>query len=173
MLIRKFSLRLILLLLFISGIAACEKKKEQYPDNQKVYFEVYGISWAWGFDYYHWIIDNKGNIRINHNPDSVFWIDAENVDACLSYFDSVIYSIDPVEFKKYTDMIPAASEGEYDCKTQKIFDIGTTAYYCFRERTFITLQYETNIKLCKNLDSSAVKLSKWLMDLQYTSHNKK
>jgi hypothetical protein len=160
-------------MIIVLGIVSCEKSKDDNPKRQLVYFEFYEISYAWGFSYAHWIIDNEGNIRINHNPDSIFSINVAKIDSCLSYFDSTVYKVESSEFKKYSSLIQPAFLGGFDCKLFGPTDHGEYGYYCFRDHTYIVLKTLIGETLCSNNDSSAIKISNWLRDINVKLNTKK
>jgi hypothetical protein len=157
--------RILSLLIIVFGIIACDKQSAENQNKQIVYFEYYSLNYAWGFQYTHWIIDNKGNVRMNHNPDSIFWINANEIDSCINYFDSIVYKIEPSAFKKYVSLIQPASQGEYDCRYYEMTDVAETGFYCFRDHTFIVLQLTDGTSDCLNTDTSAIKIESWLRSI--------
>ena len=151
-------------------IISCEKENISEFKEQKIFFEHYAINYAWGLSYLQWIIDYEGNVRKNKERDSIIWIDPENLNSYLEMFDTIIYNIDKTELDYYIQLIPNASKGEILEIEQNRADFGGTVYYSFKPKghtyEIVILSEMSDIMDKTNLDSSAMKIDKWLKDIQ-------
>jgi hypothetical protein len=156
--------------IFLTGIIACTED-EKFQPNQQIYFEHYEINYAWGLNYVHWIIDDKGNVRLNKKKDSLVWINYNELNNSIRYFDSVVYKIDEPEFRKYVSLIEAASKGKIDSIHVIRADFGTTVYNCFwynisgSQNKRIVISRMSDLGDEKNLDSKAIEIDSWLKNI--------
>jgi hypothetical protein len=164
-----YSLATIILPLLIM-VNACEKHNS---NTYKITFEHYAINYAWGFQYVHWIIDNDGNVRIHHKPDSIIWLNEDNLDEKITSFDSVIYTIDSEEFNTFLALIPSAAQENKSCIEQHRADFGTTVFNAICRDKIILLSSMSDIEDCINNNSSAIQIENWLKTIHATIYSKK
>jgi hypothetical protein len=152
---------------------------ENNPSVQKIFFEHYAINNAWGLSYAHWIIDNEGNVRINHKNDSVIWLNYNDLNDNLRFFDSVVYTLDKSEIRQYINMIEEASAGKIDSIQVIRADFGTTVFNCFwydktkNRYDVILLSRMSDSDDKNNTDSSAVKIDTWLKNIHSKIYSEK
>jgi len=149
---------------------ACEYNNEDQI-YQRVFFEHYSINYAWGLSYFHWIIDNEGNVRANRIKDSIFWINTNELNKSIANFDTTLYKIDKGELNQYIALIELSSKGQIDSIKRSRADFGTTVYNCFwydkLENVYrtIVLNQRSDFLDITNLDSNAIKIHLWLKSL--------
>jgi hypothetical protein len=159
--------------LLMAGTLSC-KKDEVNEVRQKVFFEYHyfylpeEVSAYNIISTYHWIIDYKGNVRINKNKDSLIWIDPVNLNDYYDSFDSVVYTLDKKDMDYYTGLIEAASKGRVDSTAMNTKYFGEYDYSCYwyngENKKFVPvlLSSLSDVSEKKNADTSAVTINNWL-----------
>jgi hypothetical protein len=161
------------------GLVACKKDNVNNNANQKIYFEHYAINYAWGLSYVHWIIDDEGNVRINRKRDSIIWINSNELNKYLNYFDTIIYKVDRTDFNQFVNMIEKASQGRIDSTSRMRADFGGIVFNCYyydktKNRYNSVLLSEMSDLVDKtNTDSSAIKIDLWLKNIHAKIYSKK
>ena len=166
--------------LIFQCLIACNKEDDSVSmEEQKIFFEFNSTNSAWGLAYTHWIIDNKGNIRVNRVRDSIVNISADRLGSFVNYFDSIIYKLETKELTKYVGMIDFAAKGDIDSISRTKNDFGSVLVNCFwydkiskRYKT-ILLSFKSDLLDCKNTDTSAIKIDSWLKDINSNIYPKR
>jgi hypothetical protein len=159
----------IILLAIILGLIAC-KKDYNSNSRQRIYFEHYVSNFAWAPIYVHWIVDDRGNVRINRK-NSRIWINTHELTSYINFFDTIIYKLNMPEFNQYVNMIENASGGKIDSTVLNMADFGGIGYSCFwfdkikNRYNSIVLSEVTDFFSKENTDSSARRISKWLKSI--------
>lgn len=166
-----FFIRLLISLTLFPG---CEKKNESpenEPAGEKICFEWYSVNHAWGLSYGHWIIDEKGNIRVN-SKDSIVWLNSTRPEKSIHHFDSVVFKIEAEELSEYVKLLQQASEGRVNCTPQQRADYGENVYNCFsfdqKRNTYktILLSKKSDLEDCNNTNNAAMKIDAWLRTIK-------
>lgn len=165
---RTFALGLITLVCLFT-FTSC-KKKHIHPDfGQKIFFEYSYINHAWGYQYNHWIIDNKGNVRAINKEEKYTSIDPNNLNDYLPLFDNLIYKIDKEEFNYYKSLIASAAKGNVTEEVQYRADFGSSTYNCYassgRNYQLVTLSVMSDVVDKTNESTDAKTIDKWLKEL--------
>ena len=165
---KTLSIRLICIISIFS-LTSCEKENKKDETVQEIFFEHYAINYAWGLSYVHWIIDNKGNVRVNKTNDSIIWISPDKLNEYVERFDTVIFKVDKNELDYYINLIPDAAKGEVTQTEQNRADFGGTVFNCYKQESdsyeVVVLSEMSDVMDKMNLDSNAVKIDNWLKDL--------
>jgi hypothetical protein len=151
----------------LSVLFACDKDDRIKLDDQILYFEYCAINYAWGFQYSHWVIDRNGNVLANTNTDSIIQINENDIKYGNASFDSALYKVDRKELEHYINLIPSASRGKIKCEDQQRADFGGISFSAFYRDKTILLSSMSDIEDCTNNNNDAVKIDKWLNELQY------
>jgi len=160
-----FKCILIALTLIIPVSNSLSQNNIQTNREQKIYFEYYNYS-PWLNKHIHWIIDSKGDVRINSQTDSEILIDSNNIRNYKDIFDYKIHKVDLKELKKYTSLIPEFSEGQIVCEDIHRLDYGTTIFNCFMNEQVICLSRNNEIKSCNNEKVQDQHFWNWLKTIE-------
>jgi hypothetical protein len=164
--------QLIVLILSLGFIIGCEKDTQLDNENpQFIYFEHLAMTFN-HISYLHWIIDNEGSVRVHHNPDSVFFVDINNIENSISYFDSIVYETDLDEFDLFKDMISSITNETIDSTVQNRADFGFTNFYCFNGNKEILLSSMSDVLDCVNSDTNAIKVDNWLKGIHMNIYSR-
>jgi hypothetical protein len=155
---RRHILSILAVLTILAGIFSCEKE----DNDQQVYFEFYHVSYAWGFTNIHWIIDDKGNVRTSRNQDEVIQINENQINNCISLFDSIICKVDLNALEYAINLVPLAANGQVICQDMNGADIGTNAYRCFYSNEIVLLSSLSDEEACSNNSEAATEIENWL-----------
>lgn len=153
---------LIYVIFFITSLTSFSQNKIQTLKNQEVYFEYYFYRPGDNFNI-HWIIDNKGDVRINSNTDLYFHVDSSNINDFKNMFDKKIHKVDLKELEHYISLIPEFSCGKIICEDSIIkIDYGENGYNCFMHDQLICIIKNTERENCYNEKVAKNKLEIWL-----------
>ncbi len=164
--------QIIVIFLLLVSLTGCERDNRLDNENpQIIYFEHLAMTFN-HFTYLHWIIDNEGNVRIHHNPDSVFFIDVNNLNKSISYFDSIVYETNIDEFTLYKNMISKITNESIDSIPQNRADFGFSDFYCYNGNKDIILSSMSDVVDCVNSDTNAIKMDNWLKSIHMKIYSK-
>lgn len=153
---------LISFIFVITSSTSFSQNKIQTLKIQKVYFEYYFYRPGDNFNI-HWIIDNKGYVRINSNTNSYFHIDSININDFKNLFDKKIHKVDINELEHYVSLIPEFLGGKIICEDSIIkSDYGENGYNCFIHDQLICIIKNTERENCYNEKVAKNKLVIWL-----------
>jgi hypothetical protein len=162
----------ILLIAAITILISCEKENNLDLTEQSAYFEHYSINYAWGLSYVHWIIDNKGYVRVNHKLDSIIWINDDEIDKSICLFDSVIFQVELNELKHYINLIPSVSKGQTVCHDRNRADFGEVVFNCFFNDKIVLISSMTDLEDCYNSNTKAIYVDNWLKNIDAKINSK-
>jgi hypothetical protein len=128
----------LLSLLFILILVACEKRNDYIPDpNQKIFFQLEYVNYAWGFQHSGWMIDNTGAVRGFNLPKAWTYIDSQgfissiDMDKNIEQLDTAFTNIDNESLTKYVAKIYDASKGKITDPKSQMADAGGAVFSAF------------------------------------------
>lgn len=152
--------------------------------NQKIYFQYEYVNYAWGYQHFGWMIDDKGNVLCFKKPenwvsaDSLGYVNAVDMENNIMKIDSVCLKIDASELNKKISLIQKASEGKISEPVSEMFDAGVTIFSAFTYDPETKLYKRVLLKQIgdariENSSEESVELYEWLQDISYEIYNAK
>ncbi len=160
-------LKALIVFVVLTILTSCEKEDRVKFDDQYLYFEYCAINYAWGFQYLHWVINKYGYVLANTKNDSIIQINENDIKYGNACFDSALYKVDRKELEDYINLIHSASRGKIKCEERNRADFGGILFSAFYRDKTILLSSMSDIEDCTNNNNDAVKIDKWLKELQY------
>ena len=148
-------------IILLAAMGACEEDQLE----QQAYFEYFGVNYAWGFQYSHWIIDGEGNVRVSSYGDSAVWLSG-GLDPNISRFDSVIFQIPKAELDSQVAKIWPASRGPVKTTEQRRYDFGSYGFNAFYQEKTIPLSLQSDTEDKVNQSPEAAELVLWLQGIR-------
>ncbi len=127
---------------------------------------------TWGFQYEHWIIDYKGQVRVINQADAIVSINENNINEAYKLFDAVIYEVDPDDFKKNSNLILELKDGTIFCEEQNGADFGVIAYNSFYGNQKVLLSSISDIEDCLNQHPVRQQIVSWLESVNDSIRNR-
>ena len=156
----------------IAFCTSCEKDQGQFPSDQPVYFGYMYKNYAWGYQHFGWLVDNKGNIHYYKMPEDWRYgneqgISEEDLNHNLSQADSIIGSIDRRTLDDKIPLIRDAIDGEITTPVNGANDAGGAvliAYYYDPGKKLYQSVFlaQTGDFESHNTSQAAIELTDWL-----------
>jgi len=177
---KNFSVFLIVVVMAVieAGCSSDSGGMVELHKNQKIYFQYEYVNYAWGYQHFGWMIDNKGNVLCFRKPekwisaDSLGYVSAVDMDNNIEKIDSVCFKIDMRELNQKISLIQKASMGKISGPVSEMFDAGVTVFSAFIYDAESKIYRQVLLKQIgdariDNNSAESVELYEWLQDINY------
>jgi len=169
---------ILITLIFVTLLFSECAKDYVVSEDQKIFFQISYVNFAWGATNNGFFIDDKGNILSYSNPSGWNFPDNnrelsetevnENLAKCVPKGKKISSG----ELQKYVNYIDNLASGKLSPGVNRGADMGASGYYCFQyspatsSYKCITIKIEGDWE-SENLNYSTDRVVRWLKDVTH------